>query len=274
MVENSMLSQKISISSKEFLQIKNLIYEKSGIRIIDEDIVHLENKLQDRLALYNMSKFRDYYNLLLKNPEELQAMINTVTTNETYFYREERHFDFLKKEILPKVKYEKFRCWSAAGSNGAEGYSIAMDVDFTLSTYQNWEVLITDINDEVLNYAKEAKYPLKYAKRIPKEYLRQYCLKGQNEEEGFFRINDKLKRNIIFKQLNLLDIRDSDLGVFDVIFLRNMIIYFDDTEKKIIVENVIKYLKKGGYLFMGHSESLYRITNKVQHISPSIDQKV
>ena len=269
-----MRKKHITISDKEFLQLKDIIFKKSGIHITADDMIHLENKLSSRLFLHNMSSFREYYEYLKSNSNELQAMINNVTTNETYFFREKKHFDFLKNEILPKVKYEKFRCWSAAGSNGAEGYSIAMHINSNLSTYQNWEVVISDINDDVLNFAQNGVYPMKYAKKIPQEYLKQYCLKGQNEDDGYFKIDDKLKRNIIFKHINLLNIFDQDLGMFDLIFLRNMIIYFDDKEKKTIVENVVRYLKPGGFLFMGHSESLYRITNKVKQIKPSIYQKL
>jgi chemotaxis protein methyltransferase CheR len=200
-------------------------------------------------------------------------MINAVTTNETYFFRELRHFKFLKTEILPHVKYELFRCWSAAGSNGAEAYSIAMEIDSNLSSYKNYEVVTSDINIDVLKFAKRGVYPLKFAKKIPINYLKSYCLKGKNNFTDFFKISKKIKDNIVYKHINLTAPINQELGMFDVIFLRNMIIYFDDKEKKLIVENVIKHLKDGGYLFMGHSESLHRITDKVFQISPSIYKK-
>ena len=264
----------MNISAKEFLLLKELVFKHSGLHITQDDKNTLEYKLYNRLIDNNLESFRDYYELLLQSKTEIQTMINSVTTNETYFFREHKHFDFLKDEIIPLVKYDKFRCWSAASSNGAEAYSIAMYLDSYLNSYQNWEIVASDINDDVIKFAQKAIYPLKYTKKIPKEYLVKYCLKGQNEDKGFFKINDKLAKNIIFKHINLLDIRDDSLGKFDLIFLRNMIIYFDDQEKKIIVENVIKHLKKGGYLFMGHSESLYRITNKVVQVRPSIYKKL
>ena len=266
--------KKIDISDKEFLQLKEIIYKKSGIHITKDDMKNLKNKLIDRLIVNGIKSFRDYYRFLITNDNEIQSMINAVTTNETYFFREYKHFEFLKDEILPKVKYEKFRCWSAAGSNGAEAYSIAMDINSNLSTYQNWEVVTSDINDNVLNFSKNGIYPLRYAKKIPQEYLERYCFKGQNEDEGFFKINDKLKRNISFEHINLMEKKDFNIGKFDLIFLRNMIIYFNDEDKKIIVENIIKHLKVGGYLFMGHSESLYRITKSVVQIRPSIYKKI
>ncbi len=265
---------KINISDKEFLQLKDIIYKKSGIHITQDDMKNLKNKLIDRLLVNKLNSFRDYYKFLVNNDIEIQAMINAITTNETYFFREYKHFEFLKDEILPKVKYNKFRCWSAAGSNGAEAYSIAMHIDSNLSTYQNWEVVTSDINNEVLDFARNAIYPIRYSKKIPQQYLVKYCLKGQNEDKGLFRINDKLKKNISYKHINLTEQKDFDIGKFDLIFLRNMIIYFNDDDKKIIVENIIKHLNPGGYLFMGHSESLYRITKNVVQIQPSIYKKI
>ncbi len=265
---------KINISDKEFLQLKDIIYKKSGIHITNNDMKNLKNKLLDRLLKNKIDSFREYYNFLINNNSEIQSMINAVTTNETYFFREHKHFDFLKDELLPKVKYEKFRCWSAAGSNGAEAYSIAMHINANLSTYQNWEVIASDINDEVLEFAEKGIYPLRYSKKIPQKYLEQYCFKGQNEDKGFLKISDKLKKNISFKRINLMEKQDYDIGKFDLIFLRNMIIYFKDDDKKVIVENIIKHLNVGGYLFMGHSESLYRITDKVVQIQPSIYKKI
>lgn len=264
----------IKISDKEFLELKQIIFQKSGIHIDTDDINHIKNKLIDRLIYNNFKTFREYCNYLIKNSDELQIMINNITINETYFFRERKHFEFLVDIILPTVKYNTFRCWSAAGSNGAEAYSIAMKIDSTLSTYQNWEIITSDINSDVLEIAKNGIYPLKYSKRIPIEYLKKYCLKGQNEDEGFFKIDQKLKERISFRHINLLNILDNTLGEFDLILLRNIIIYFDDKEKSIIIHNVLKHLKKGGYLFMGHSESLYRITNKVVQIRPSIYQKL
>jgi len=264
---------KIEISNKEYLQLRNIIFKNSGIMITKKDKTYLQHKLYDRLYINKLKSFREYYTLLIENKDERQAMINAVTINETYFFRENKHFIFLENEILSKVKYDRFRCWSAAGSNGAEAYSIAMHIDNNLNQYQNWEIVVSDINDDVLKIAKDGIYPMKYSEKIPDEYLKKYCLKGEYENDGLFKIIDKLKKNIIYKQINLTETITEDIGIFDVIFLRNIIIYFDDKEKKIIVENVIKHLKPDGYLFMGHSESLHRITDKVKQIKPSIYQK-
>jgi len=265
---------KILLSEKEFLELKNIIYKHSGIKAEEKQKENLEYKLSSRLHQHNLTSFREYHKLLLVDKAEIQAMINAVTTNETYFFREKKHFDFLEKEILPKIKYDIFRCWSAAGSNGAEAYSIAMLMKAKLNAYKNFEIVCSDINDNVLEFAKNGIYPMKFAKKIPIPFLQAYCKKGKNNFIGSFKITKKLQDYIKFEHINLMKPIPKEIGEFDLIFLRNMIIYFEDKDKKTIVENVIKQLKDGGYLFMGHSESLHRITNKVVQISPSIYQKV
>ena len=266
---------KVALSNSEFKDLKDLIYKKSGINILDDMRDLLEHKLGRRLKQFNMTSFSQYHNKLLTDSDELQEMINAVTTNETYFFREMKHFDFLKDEIIPKLKYDLFRVWSAAGSIGAEAYSIAMHIDNAMSTWQNFEVVHSDINSDVSEDAKNGVYPMKFTKKIPPEFLKEYCMQGYDENSGLFMINDKLKKQMKFLLINLTAPLPADkLGEFDVVFLRNMIIYFDERNKKIIVENVIKRIKPGGYLFMGHSESLYNITDKVKQIKPSIYQKI
>ena len=264
---------KILLLAKEFLELKKIIYNNSGIKVPNEQKENIEYKLSSRIKVNNLKSFAQYHKLLLSNKNEIQALINSVTTNETYFFREKIHFNFLKQELLPKVKYDLFRCWSAAGSNGAEAYSIAMLIKANLNAYKNFEVLASDINDDVLATAKGGIYPITFAKKIPLPFLKSFCQKGKNENEGYFKISKEIQQYVTFKKLNLMETIDQNIGLFDLIFLRNMIIYFDDKDKKIIVENVIKQLKEGAYLFMGHSESLNRITNKVVQVSPSIYQK-
>jgi chemotaxis protein methyltransferase CheR len=270
-----MIANKVLLKEKEFKLINNLIYKQCGIFIENDKKELLEYKLSKRVEKYNIKSFSIYYEKLLNDKEEFQDMINIVTTNETSFFREMKHFDFLIDTILPEVQYDKFRCWSAAGSNGAEVYSIAMVLNKNMNRWQNIEIVHSDINSKVSKDAKNGIYPIKYTKQIPSEYLKLYCKKGFDENEGLFTINDELKKNIKFLLINLISpLPDDKLGLFDVIFLRNMIIYFDEQHKKLIVENVIRRLKNGGYLFMGHSESLYNITNKVKQIKPSIYQKI
>ena len=259
------------IVNETFKKFQTLIREESGIHLSDAKKNLLTSRLAKRLRYHGINSYNEYYRLVHQDDLELQMMIDIITTNETSFFREVHHFDFLKKFILPSFNGPLCRVWSAAASIGAEAYTLAMVLDEVLLPRNiTWEVVGTDINTEVIVKAKQALYPMEHAKTIDKKYLKKYCLKGMNQYEGFFLISDSLKRNCTFMNANLMYPPSPQIGQFDVIFLRNMLIYFDNENKKIIVENVIKALKKGGYLFIGHSESLNKITNSVRQVRPTI----
>ena len=271
---NSLVGSRIVLEDEEFTELKEIIHKTSGICMTETKKNLLEHKLRPRLKQFNMISFSQYIEQLEYDEDEVQEMINAVTINKTYFFRELKHFIFLKNHILPHNNKETLRCWSTAGSNGAEAYSIAMLIKSN-TNWRKFEVVYSDINTQMYNKAKEGIYPMSYVDKIPKKCLQQYCMQGFDENDGYFMIGDKLKKKLKFYLLNLTEpLQNHRLGMFDVIFLRNMIIYFDDEYKKIIVDNVIGQLKQGGYLFMGHSESLYGITDKVKQIVPSIYQKI
>ncbi|SFP32975.1 CheR family methyltransferase [Hydrogenimonas thermophila] len=263
----------IHINFVEFEKFKKLIFDNSGIEIKKEKIFLLEARLQKRLKECKLENFSDYYRLVISDEQELQLMINRITTNETSFFRENRHFDFLKKNIFPNVR-TSIRIWSAAASIGLEAYTIAMLAEeFLPSSIKKYEILATDINNEVLNQARKGVYNIKYAERIPENYLKKYCLKGIGNMNGQFTIVNKLKQNILFQKINLINSISPNIGDFDLIFLRNVLIYFDIPTKKKVVENVLERLKPGGYFFVGHSESLFNITDDLVQIAPTIYKK-
>jgi len=201
-------------------------------------------------------------------------MINQVTTNETSFFRENKHFDYLVHKILPQVK-ERLRIWSAASSIGVEAYTISMVLDEALSPrHLPFEILASDINIDVLKQAKEAVYDIRFATNIPDNYLKRYCLKGVGEMQNKFAINDYLKQKLSFAQINLTKPISAQVGQFDIIFLRNVLIYFDVQTKKDVVKYVLQHLKVGGYFFIGHSETLFNISNEVVQVMPTVYQKV
>ncbi len=269
------IEETVLINDYEFLKLKELIYNFSGIFIEKDKKEFIQNKLNSHLHLLHFDSFTKYFYYLLKTPEELQIMINKITTNQTYFFREQKHYDFLE-EILKKLESKRvFNCWSAASSSGEEAYSCAMLIGNVLNkSSHRWEVVLSDINNEMLDKAKQAKYILSEAKKIPENFFNLYCNFDKNTDKHHFYIKSNLKRQMQFKLINLTHKLPKDLEEFDVIFLRNIIIYFDKPTRKKVVENVIEKLKKNGYLFMGHSESLFNITSKVRLIEPSIYQKV
>lgn len=264
------------LSEAEFQRFKKLIYEWAGINLSEAKKALVAGRLMKRLRYYKLTRYRDYLELVLKGEikEEKQTMIDLLTTNETYFFREPKHFDFLKDYAVPqREKGETFRVWSAACSSGEEAYSIAMVLSENIGA-NGWEVFGSDINNQVVNEAREAIYPLIDAEDIPREYLVKYCLKGVRTQEGKFSIVDSLKRHVSFKQINLNTDLPSDIGRFDIIFLRNVMIYFDKETKSAIVGRLIDKLKTGGYLIVGHAESLHGVSDRVRTVVPTVYTKI
>lgn len=259
------------ISNRAFEKLTSLVKHHSGIHLAESKKQLVVGRLSKRLRHLNLEDYEAYHDHCIASPEELETMINTITTNETSFFRESHHFDFMGETILPRVTNSPFRVWSAAASIGAEGYSIAMELDTNLTHRGiDWEVIGTDINTEVLKQASEGLYPIRFAEQIDETYLKRYCLKGTGRHEGEFLIDDYLRHKVSFQSANLMVPISSDLGKFDVIFLRNMLIYFDNENKKKIVENVLKVLKPNGYLFIGHAETIGHLTTSVRQIRPTI----
>lgn len=262
------------ISKSEFQQFQQLIYKIAGISLADSKQVLLVGRLGRRLRHYGIDNYSDYYKLVSsgRQPEELQLMVDLLTTNETYFFREAKHFEFLAQHIVPKhTPGRSFDVWSAASSTGEEIYTIAMVLADTLGLKAQWTVTGSDINKSVLAVAERGQYWLDRTRGLPPEYLRKYCLKGVKENEGSFVIMPELRHHTRFMQVNLNSTLPT-LGKFHVIFLRNVMIYFDADTKRQVVERLARQLHPGGHLIIGHSESLNGITDCVKAIKPTIYQ--
>jgi chemotaxis protein methyltransferase CheR len=201
-------------------------------------------------------------------------MVNLITTNETYFYREIDHFEYLQKVIIPAHPFKtKFRFWSAAASVGAEAYSIAMLLDKTMAK-SDWEIVGSDINTEVIKKARIGLYPAKWADKIPIDLKKQYCLKGKGKHEGQFLMDRSLVENMEFQVGNLMQF-NSEVGKFDVIFLRNVLIYFDNETKQLVIDNVLRNLKVGGYFFISLTENLNMLnTSILESVETSVYRKI
>lgn len=260
-----------AITDQEFSLFQKLIYKIAGISLSDAKKVLLVGRLGRRLKHYNFGNFTQYYRYLAAgdNPEELQTMVDLLTTNETYFFREPQHFDFLREQALKAPRGgSTFRIWSGASSTGEEGYSMAMTLAENLKD-SPWEVFGSDISLTVLAKAKAGLYSLERTDGIPPAYMRKYCLKGVRSQEGKFLISPDLKQHVTFSQVNLTK-TITGVGEFDVIFLRNVMIYFDPETKRKVVENMLPFLKPHGFFIVGHSESLNGISNQVQAVRPTI----
>lgn len=264
-----------AITDQEFALFQRLIYKIAGISLSDAKKVLLVGRLSKRLKHYNFGTFSQYYRMLAggHHPEEMQVMVDLLTTNETYFFREPGHFHFLRDEILkPRRSPAPFRVWSAACSSGEEVYTLAMLLADTLPNTP-WEVVGSDISTQVLAKAEAGHYPLGRHEGIPPDYLSKYCLKGVRSHSGTFLITPELRRRTRFHQVNLTLPIDTSLGEFEVIFLRNVMIYFDTETKRKVVGNLLPRLKSGGHLIIGHSETLNGIQQGLEPVRATIYRK-
>lgn len=270
-------TRKFSISDKEFHLFKSLIYEKAGISLSTNKRQMVVSRLSKRMRQLNIDSFRKYHDLVTKkeNISELQNTIDYLTTNETYFFREPKHFEFLKSEIIGEMNSgTNFNVWSAASSTGEEAYSIAMVLAEKFGLHSDWRIFGTDINSDVVNQAKQGLYPIQESEKISRDYLREYCLKGVREQSGTMLMDSKIKRHINFQRLNLNDKWAENISNFDIVFLRNIMIYFNLETKQRLVDKIADKIKPGGYMFIGHSETLNNVTDRFKIIRPSICQKI
>lgn len=263
-----------ALSDKEFEQFKSWIHATAGISLSDAKKALVSGRLGKRVKHHELSSFGEYFKLIMQKTEgvELQMALDLLTTNETYFFREPKHFDFLRTQILPKVAPGKpFRVWCGASSSGEEPYTIAMTLAEGLSTTP-WEIIASDISIRVLEKARSGHYAMERAHNIPQHLLSKYCLKGTGTQEGTFLMEKSLRNRIQFMQINLNSAMPK-LGEFDVIFLRNVMIYFDMETKRQVVSRMLASLKPGGYFIVSHSESLNGVNDTLKVVSPSIYRK-
>lgn len=263
-----------AINDQEFSQFQKLIHQLAGIHLSSAKKALVSGRLAKRLNRYNLDSYGDYFKLLTAshNAAELQVAVDLLTTNETYFFREPKHFDFLRTRILAKHKPgNPFRVWSAACSSGEEPYSIAMVLADHLGDGQ-WEVAASDISTRVLEKACTGHYPMDRTDGISREHLSRYCLKGVGPQENTLLVDKKLRSRVNFMHVNLNQSLPA-LGGFDVIFLRNVMIYFDQETKRQIMQRMLPLLKPGGHFLISHSETLNGVVDTLKMLAPSIYRK-
>lgn len=265
----------ITITDQEFIRFQRFILDAAGITLPMSKKSLVCGRLAKRLRQRQVGSYSEYFHLLAngKEPAEVQIAVDLLTTNETYFFRESKHFDLLRKQALAtRDRSQSFRVWSAASSSGEEPYSIAMVLADCLGNAP-WEVIGSDISTRVLQAAAGGHYPMERARHIPEQYLRRFCLKGFGPQQGSLLIDRALRSRVHFRQVNL-NRNLPELGLFDVIFLRNVMIYFNDDTKRQVVARLLSQLKPGGHFYIGHSETLNDISVAVRAIAPSSFCKV
>lgn len=266
-----------SISDDEYEKIQSLFFDYSGILLKGNKKDLIKSRLQKRLIETKSSSYLAYYKFITntENKKELEKFINLLTTNETYFFRENSQFDYLKSNVLKNYSgNSEIRLWSAASSTGEEAYSLGMLLD-DQRLYTDWKIIGTDLNTDVLECARTAIYPMNRLDSIPETYLKKYFLKGKGEYANQILVDQKIRDKVRFEHFNLKEDKYySDIGLFDIIFLRNVMIYFNINERQQIVNNTIKCLRPNGWLFIGLSESLLGVNHPLVQKSSSVFQRV
>ena len=267
-----------SITAKEFQQFRTLIYDESGISLSDQKTSLLASRLSKRLRDLNLGTFSEYYAKVMEDQtrEEFTRLLDLISTNKTDFFREPKHFDFLRERILPELNTTKqIRIWSSACSTGEEPYTIAMTLYEGVQNPERWDfkILASDLSTRVLAKAAAGMYDEDRFRGMPPDVVQRHFLRGRGDQTGFFKVKPHLASAIAFRRLNLMDDRFPIKNPLDLIFCRNVMIYFDRPTQGTLVNKLHHYLKPGGYLFIGHSESLQWVTHPFKSLAPTIYQR-
>lgn len=250
-----------AFTAHDFARVRELIYRKAGIALSESKQEMVYSRLARRLRAKGLDSFQVYLDALESGRDEAEweAFTNALTTNLTAFFREGHHFPILAEHV--KQARAPLSIWCAASSTGEEPYSIAMTLCETFNSLTPpASVVATDIDTKVLETASNGVYPLERVEKLSQERLRRFFLKGKGERSGFVRVRPELQRLVEFRPLNLLGANWPVKGPFDAIFCRNVMIYFSDEVKKQLVRGFFNNLRPGGYLYIGHSETLHGIS--------------
>jgi len=269
----------MGISDREFRLIRNLVYERFGINLTPEKRTLLVGRLRKLLRKQGFGSFQDYYKYLLadRTGHALDSLVNRISTNFTFFYRESDHFTFFLSPVLPEMvkrvsgeKHQDLRVWCAGCSSGQEPYTLAMLLrEHFGERYAMWKagLLATDISAKALETAVRGVYPEEALEKLPRPLKRRYFRKAGDGEYG---VTDDIKREITFRRFNLMNKRFPFKKPFHVIFCRNVMIYFDQPTRDALTRRFYENMVPGGYLFIGHSETLGREQSLYEYVKPAV----
>ncbi len=270
------------LSEREFSLFQKLIYGKAGIYLSPAKKALLEARLTGRIRQLGGKSFGEYFHQVVDDPEgtELIQLLDRISTNETHFFREPRQFEFLEQRVFPRwteqvaagLRPRHIRVWSAGCSTGEEPYSIAMTLLDHFPPSAGWqvEILATDLSTRVLGSARKAVWPIAKSTEIPPAYLKRFMLKGSGSQAGNMKAGPEILSVIRFERLNLNDECYSVGAHFDLIFCRNVLIYFDTDSRGRVIERLLDRLAPSGYFFVGHAETLNGVTERMRPIKPTI----
>jgi chemotaxis protein methyltransferase CheR len=275
----ALISQNVTDSDFELFQ--RLIEKETGIFLAPAKKTLLIGRLSRRLRDLGLADLRKYYKRVMSDRSELTHMVDCISTNETQFFREPLHFEFMERQIFPRwieqadagERPRRIRVWSAGCSTGEEPYSLAMTLLHHFPESAGWqvEILATDISTRVLARARAGIWPVEKASHIPSHFLKTYMLRGTGSQQGKMKAGPEIQKAIRFEYLNLLE--QAALphpAPYDMVLCRNVLIYFQNEKKLQVVRGLISHLTAEGYLFVGHSESLNHLTDCVRSVVPTV----
>jgi chemotaxis protein methyltransferase CheR len=268
------------LSDADFAKLSKFIYTQYGIKMPPEKKIMLQSRLQKRLRALCIYTFKDYIDYVFggNNNDEVIHMMDVVSTNKTDFYREPSHFEYLKNILLPKLYETKksIKLWSAGCSSGPEVYTLTIELSEFANTHPGFDfsILGTDISTLMLKKAYAGIYPEEMVEVIPLELKKKYLLKSKDKDKRLVRISEQLRRKVKFQRLNFIEDQFSVNEQFDIIFCRNVLIYFDRETQEKVINKLCNFLKLDGIFFLGHSESITNINVPLKQIKPTIYTRI
>lgn len=279
MATTSVYERDFSFSEKDFKYIRDLIMDHTGIVLADHKVDMVYGRLTRRLRELDLESFDSYLSTLERDEQELVHFVNALTTNLTAFFREPHHFEFLASKLLPAIAKNKaskrLRIWSAGCSSGEEPYTIAMTVRSIIPANSGWDVkiLATDLDTNMVEKGSKGIYTEERVTGLSSQNMKKWVKKGKADTAGMVKMDDRLREMITFKQLNLM--HDWPMkGPFDLIFCRNVVIYFNKETQAILFDRYADMLVNDGHLFIGHSESMYKICDRFKLLGQTIYKRL
>ncbi len=279
-VAENIYQQELSI--KDFNRLSELIYCECGINLLPEKKVMVESRLRKRLKQLNINSFKEYVELIFndKSRKEIVPLIDSVSTNKSEFYREVEHFNYLYEKIIPELLQNNYNkrlsFWSAASSSGEEAYTLAIflsEYNFNVENFK-YEIYAADISTDILKKAITAIYPIDKVENVPQNILRKYFLKRETDFTTEVRVIKNIRNKVKFFRNNLIGDKYNLPSLMDVIFCRNVLIYFDKKTQQKVIQNLLGNLNEGGYLIMGHSETLRESDFGIKRETSTVYKKI
>lgn len=277
-----MVNEQIPLNDQEYRLISQLIYKKSGILLNEKKRALIVGRLNKMLRTNNLKSFKEYYDHVISDStgKALSDLVDRISTNHTFFYREKDHFEYLSEMVLPEITQimksrgkKELRIWCAASSSGEEPYTLAMLLcEYFKNDLASWDtgVLATDISIEILNRAKAGVYSEDNVSQLPASLKNKYF---KRLPDGTWSVNNQIKEMVLFRRLNLMRSEFPFKGKFQIMFARNVMIYFDQPTRDGLVQRYYRYMEPGGYLFIGHSETLGRTNHLFSYVKPAVYRK-